>query len=59
MRDQEDLGDYGNTKKHLVFAHEAQDSLIMEELDFEADAKEYDKVFEAYEGQVLDNENAD
>ena len=49
---------YDSPKKKVVFAHEFKqyDSLLQEELDAdEADAqRETEKVFEAYEGRVLD-----
>ena len=45
---------YDDPNKKVVFAHEFRDSLIEEELDAEAEAQEHDRVFEAYEGRVLD-----
>ena len=53
LRD-EDEGTYGNPNKRLIFAHELVDSMIEEEQDIEADARETDRVFAAYQGKVLD-----
>ena len=53
LRD-EDEGTYGNPNKRLIFAHELGDSMIEEEQDIEADARETDRVFAAYQGKVLD-----
>ena len=51
---EEDEGTYGNPNKRLIYAHELGDSMIEEEQDIEADARETDRVFAAYQGKVLD-----